>query len=1152
MGFPTFAEFHEGLYGHSPFPWQHTLAERVAAEGWPDTIDIPTGLGKTRTIAIAVWHLAHQIAHRGPRTAPLRILHVVDRTTIVDQTHRDLQILHDGLHRADHRSVAVVAHVLHEAFGTPLVIGKIHGGVADDGEWIAVDTPTVITMTAHQAVSRALFRGFGVSPAMAPVHAALLGVDSLILLDEPHLSVAALSTLRALKEHQQAHELSVPTGKTVQIGATVPPIPDGTVHRITDADSADPVAARRLAAPKTLTLHPCGGTDKNTEDALVRAARTVLTMTEGSIAVVVNTVDMARKVHAALTSGRNPVVSEEDALLVTSRIRKYERKHQDGRLTGDLMPRLLVATQTVEAGIDFSVQMLVTEVCDWQALIQRLGRLNRRGEFDTATAHVVIPEKPRPGTMAVYGEGPATGLGELLTSLGSGTHLSPVALADIAAEHAAAVERATRPTPPVPTLIRELLPTIAHSRPVPAADLTVQRYITGIPDTERVTDVTVLWRHSLDPELARWMPPDPGEVVTVPVAAVNALIADRVPRGKPRAAVIADDGESAFESTSSSAWTVPRSQPAPVLVSDGKTWVGAYSDRDITPGATIILPSNIGGHDATGFHATSTTPVIDLSATLRWRSGRWWHADSNSLPTLGVEFQDIDFDQLTGLGDRDPEEIDELLPQLLPEHLLGPTQYGPLTDTGVWLRAPVDQRDEHLVPLADHAAQVATETDTAARRVGLAPDTTALLVKAAYHHDDGKLDPAFQAALGAQPDGPPLAKLAPGATFRRHLIPPGWRHESASLARQHQEAHPLVRHVIAAHHGWARPLLPAAEGPDQALPTADTFTQLNQQYGVWGLAWLETVMRLADHRASRHPENGHTPPNHVHTPAALRAVSVDGCAAVELTGVPVDSPLAWWATAGALAAATDLDPDATITYTPGLAGHIATIHTTTTLDNIANQVVTIAGELGDYRQQLAIKNEKPPADWVRTTVAGLDTTGPARQILASILNDTATPDANGKIPLRTVWIHNNSTLIGAVAKSRHRSEQITDVLSRQTPQQYDGGHHFGMTPQTGTTMIISGLPEKNVRSPLQTLLFAATARLHPTGGARPAGQTRAGRMHLPLPSRPTSWNELVALLQTLSTDKRHWRSVGVDHLPYQRTALDHAKSHAWELAEETP
>ena len=195
MGFPDFTTFYRGLHQRDPFPWQQALAERVAACGWPGTIEVPTGLGKTTAIVVAVWELARQVHAGQPRSAPLRIVHIVDRTTLVDQTHRDLARLHTALHEAaaddgDDDPVGVVARALAEEFGTPLVIGHAHGSDRDDGWISSARTPVVVTMTAHQAVSRMLFRGFGISPGMRPVHAALLGVDALLLLDEPHLSTA--------------------------------------------------------------------------------------------------------------------------------------------------------------------------------------------------------------------------------------------------------------------------------------------------------------------------------------------------------------------------------------------------------------------------------------------------------------------------------------------------------------------------------------------------------------------------------------------------------------------------------------------------------------------------------------------------------------------------------------------------------------------------------------------------------------------------------------------------------------------------------------------------------------------------------------------------------------------------------------------------
>src|SRR5690606_25909861 len=41
--------------------------------------------------------------------------------------------------------------------------------------------------------------------------------------------------------------------------------------------------------------------------------------------------------------------------------------------------RIIVATQVIEAGVDLCANLLVTEVCPWPSLVQRLGRLARRG-----------------------------------------------------------------------------------------------------------------------------------------------------------------------------------------------------------------------------------------------------------------------------------------------------------------------------------------------------------------------------------------------------------------------------------------------------------------------------------------------------------------------------------------------------------------------------------------------------------------------------------------------------------------------------------------------------------------------------------------------------------------------------------------------------
>jgi CRISPR-associated endonuclease/helicase Cas3 len=68
-----------------------------------------------------------------------------------------------------------------------------------------------------------------------------------------------------------------------------------------------------------------------------------------------------------------------------------------------------------------------------------------------------------------------------------------------------------------------------------------------------------------------------------------------------------------------------------------------------------------------------------------------------------------------------------------------------------------------------------------------------------------------------------------------------------------------VLHLIAAHHGFARPLI-GTESCDDAPPSALEaraveialrFARLQARWGPWGLAWWESLLRAADQLASR-------------------------------------------------------------------------------------------------------------------------------------------------------------------------------------------------------------------------------------------------------------------------------------------------------------
>src|SRR5262245_25067459 len=76
-----FKQRFETLTGHSPLPWQRALYDRFVVGDFPPTCNLPTGLGKTA--CVAVWLIARADC---PALVPRRLVYVVNRRTVVDQT----------------------------------------------------------------------------------------------------------------------------------------------------------------------------------------------------------------------------------------------------------------------------------------------------------------------------------------------------------------------------------------------------------------------------------------------------------------------------------------------------------------------------------------------------------------------------------------------------------------------------------------------------------------------------------------------------------------------------------------------------------------------------------------------------------------------------------------------------------------------------------------------------------------------------------------------------------------------------------------------------------------------------------------------------------------------------------------------------------
>lgn len=226
-------------------------------------------------------------------------------------------------------------------------------------------------------------------------------------------------------------------------------------------------------------------------------------------------------------------------------------------------------------------------------------------------------------------------------------------------------------------------------------------------------------------------------------------------------------------------------------------------------------------------------------------------------------------------------------------------------------------------PLEDHLQSVSQVARSFADHLGLPVDVREAISCAALWHDLGKADPRFQTMLhdgdelAAQVAPALLAKSGrdPADPLARQAariagVPRGFRHEavSARIVQRLMHEYPefvegvdtgLVQHLVASHHGYGRPLFPALVDPAPpriraVAPGTDVgvtamievygkarqvdwthparFEALCNLYGWWGLALLETTVRLADMLVSEQPARSVETRNHdlAHAASATR------------------------------------------------------------------------------------------------------------------------------------------------------------------------------------------------------------------------------------------------------------------------------------------
>lgn len=367
----SFDGWFESLTTHaSPRQWQRELTAEPSCRN--RLIRIPTGLGKTEGV-LAAWSF-HRLCRNDDRW-PRRLVWCLPMRVLVEQTEQVAKSLADRMPAAHRPDV----HILM--------------GGEDTGEWfLHPERPAILIGTQDMLLSRSLNRGYASARARWPVEFGLLNHDALWVMDEVQLMDVGLATSAQLQAFRgQDSGKSLRLCQTWWMSATLQP---EWLKSVDTAEQHTDWVRNPCSVPRQQRGGGLWDTTKSLTTATVQRDRTneftqrILTehaATDsgpyGRITLVVcNTVQRACETFDSLRSA-----GRTDGLeLVHSRFRPAERESWRQRFLSREacsaeFDRIIVATQVVEAGVDISAGCLITELAPWPSLVQRFGRCARYG-----------------------------------------------------------------------------------------------------------------------------------------------------------------------------------------------------------------------------------------------------------------------------------------------------------------------------------------------------------------------------------------------------------------------------------------------------------------------------------------------------------------------------------------------------------------------------------------------------------------------------------------------------------------------------------------------------------------------------------------------------------------------------------------------------
>lgn len=914
----NFDAFFIACHGKAPLPWQSRLAQQLCATHiWPDLIDLPTASGKTACMDVALFHLAVCAVQGIVSKAARRIAFVVDRRIIVDAAAERAEKLVQCLTSPDALApIKAVADALRLCGGAaPLASHKLRGGMPKERGFATCPAqPMIISSTVDQIGSRLLFRGYGVREYSSSLHAGLLGFDTLILLDEAHLSSAFSATVSALHREQSRAKVSLPLQNTRIVPLSATAISTGMRFQLDAQDYANPLIQARQNAVKPAQLISCEKA-KERAKVLVQTARAMLEQLrlatpQPAIAIVVNRVQTARAVFDALREALKDSVQLE---LMIGRARPIARDIISARLmarcaagreaNNDTKPVIVVATQTIEVGADLDFQGLISECAALDSLRQRFGRLDRLGQFNAARAAIIgggdAPDDP------VYGSAlPATW-----------NWLGKVADENIVDFGIAAMRTTLEHTDIAPLIapIREqlqLTPTfmelLCQTSPRPQYDPDVAALLHGFSDAQ--PDVNLIWRAHLPLE-------ENGEPDRAETALVNAIMTALRPSSLETLTISSravkawltkqEGADAALDLEGADLPELEQKRgkflvERPVWRRNGNAWEKIAPNK-IRPDDTILVPCEYGGCDKYGWAPDSIEATDDLSAQAlesqkaqRQKTVLVMKNDLTAIEGAAAILAEFEQDEIT---ERNAKLAFKKFLETRYENKLTSVEllrtsinkfYGLILQFDAPKSDDLSEEDDSsnrmpgLVLLSTHSAGVSEHAHKLSTKVGLPDALIADLALAGSLHDIGKADPRFQRMLR----GNARASMHQGQLLAKGLmgkvkVNMGARHEAYSVGALDaypqllQAAHDpgLVKFLVGSHHGRGRGLMPDMDDPGCQFPVQtpgaadlrysgaphlgalssgwpDLFWALNLRYGAHGLAYLEAILRLADNQQS--------------------------------------------------------------------------------------------------------------------------------------------------------------------------------------------------------------------------------------------------------------------------------------------------------------